>query len=108
MLRVRRSCVSILALSHDLRSASADSRPHRTRPSCCEKQRAESRARDIEKGEGDTRRPRDRRRHKNERRDRLVQLVRQSGLKRPALRKGMFKKKRGRGGRKPKAAAGMC
>ena len=56
---------------------------------------------DIEVGDGDARRVRDCRRNKNETRERLVELVARSGLnlKRPALRRGEFKRKRGRGKR---------
>ena len=54
---------------------------------------------DIEVGDGDMRRVRDRRRTKNETREKLVELVARSGLKRPALRRGEFKRKRGRGKR---------
>ena len=41
---------------------------------------------------------RDRRKDKTDRRDALVQLVADEGLKRPPLQTGQFKKKRGRGG----------
>ncbi|MGB1592517.1 MAG: transposase family protein, partial [Promethearchaeia archaeon] len=54
---------------------------------------------DIERT-GVTGRARDRRRAKNARRDRLVELVAASGIKRPALKRGQWKKRRGGRGRR--------